>query len=109
MFSDSENKELAWKLIATLVGPEGNIAWNKRIGALPIYKAAERDPFYAEPKFKGWFEELADPNVVPTVDADLPARSSPSSPTRLRSRPASRLLLGQLHAGGAGRRNGPTT
>ena len=62
-----KNKDLAWKLIATLAGPDGNIAWNKKIGALPIYKTAEKDPFYADPKFKGWFDELADKDVVPTV------------------------------------------
>ncbi len=67
MFAASENKDLAWKLIAALEGPEGNIAWNKRTGALPIHKSAENDPFYAQDKFKGWFEELSDPNVVPTV------------------------------------------
>ncbi|MBS1168614.1 MAG: putative sugar transporter, substrate-binding protein [Proteobacteria bacterium] len=67
MFANSEHKDLAWKLIATLDSPEGNIAWNKRIGALPIHKAAESDPFYAGDQFKGWFAELADPNVTPTV------------------------------------------
>jgi len=67
MFSNSANKELSWKLIATLIGPEGDVTWNKKIGALPIYKEAEKDPFYANPKFKGWFEELADNNVTPTV------------------------------------------
>ncbi|MDR3473264.1 MAG: sugar ABC transporter substrate-binding protein [Devosia sp.] len=67
MFSNSKQKDLAWKLIATLDGPEGNIAWNKKIGALPIYKTAINDPFYADPKFKGWFEELGDNDVVPTV------------------------------------------
>ena len=67
MFASSQNKDLAWKLIAALDGPEGNIAWNKRTGALPIYKAAEHDPFYAGDQFKGWFEEMADPDVVPTV------------------------------------------
>jgi len=67
MFSTSGNKDLSWKLIATLEGPEGNIEWNKRIGALPAYTAAEKDPFYAGDQFKGWFEELADPNTVPTV------------------------------------------
>jgi multiple sugar transport system substrate-binding protein len=67
MFSSSKQKDLSWKLIATLSAPEGNIAWNKKIGALPIYKAAEKDPFYADPKFKGWFEELGDKDVVPTV------------------------------------------
>ncbi|WP_413988034.1 ABC transporter substrate-binding protein [Labrys okinawensis] len=67
MFANSENKDLAWKLIATLDGPEGNIIWNKRTGALPVYKSAEKDPFYADPKFKGWFAELGDSNVVPLV------------------------------------------
>ncbi|MGN8117542.1 ABC transporter substrate-binding protein [Labrys sp. 22185] len=67
MFANSENKELAWKLIAALDGPEGNIAWNKKTGALPIYKSAANDPFYADPKFKGWFAELGDSNVSPLV------------------------------------------
>jgi multiple sugar transport system substrate-binding protein len=67
MFSSSQNKDLAWKLIATLEGPEGNIEWNKRTGALPVHKAAENDPFYAGDQFKGWFEELADRDIVPTV------------------------------------------
>src|SRR3954453_20615866 len=67
MFANSGNKELAWKLIAALAGPEGNIAWNKRTGALPIYKSAEQDPFYSGEQFKGWFAELADKDVVPTI------------------------------------------
>jgi multiple sugar transport system substrate-binding protein len=67
MMSASQSKDLSWKLIATLEAPEGNVEWNKKIGALPIHKAAEKDPFYAGDQFKGWFEELADKNVVPTV------------------------------------------
>jgi multiple sugar transport system substrate-binding protein len=67
MMSASENKDLAWKLIATLEGKDGNIAWNKRTGALPALKSAESDPFYASPQFKGWFEELADKDAIPTV------------------------------------------
>ncbi|MDQ0393178.1 ABC transporter substrate-binding protein [Labrys monachus] len=67
MFSNSANKDLAWKLIATLDGPEGNLAWSKKNGTLPIYKSAESDPFYADPKFKGWFAELGDPDVVPLL------------------------------------------
>lgn len=67
MMSASENKDLAWELIAQLEGPEGNIAWNKKIGALPVLKSAEEDEFYAAPAFKGWFDALADENVVPTV------------------------------------------
>lgn len=67
MFASSAHKDLAWKLIATLEGKEGNIAWNKRTGALPVHKSAEHDAFYAGPQFKGWFEELSDKTVVPTV------------------------------------------
>lgn len=67
MMSSSENKELAWKLIATLEGPEGNIEWNKRTGALPALTSAVKDPFYASEQFKGWFAELADPDAVPTT------------------------------------------
>ena len=67
MFANAKDKELSWKLIAALDGPDGNIAWNKRTGALPIYKAAEKDPFYAGEQFKGWFNELGDKDVVPLV------------------------------------------
>ncbi|MFK0209541.1 ABC transporter substrate-binding protein [Agrobacterium sp. NPDC090283] len=67
MMSKSENKDLSWKLIETLEGPEGNIEWNKKTGALPVHKSAEKDPFYASAQFKGWFDELADKNAVPTT------------------------------------------
>jgi multiple sugar transport system substrate-binding protein len=67
MFANSQNKDLAWKLIATLEGKEGNVAWNKRTGALPALKSAANDPFYDSPQFKGWFTELADKDVVPTI------------------------------------------
>lgn len=67
MMETSENKDLAWKLIATLEGPEGNVPWNKMTGALPALKSAENDPFYQSEAFKGWFEELGDPDVVPTI------------------------------------------
>lgn len=66
MFANSEHKDLAWKLIETLEGKEGNVAWNKRTGALPALKSAESDPFYAQEKFSGWFAQMDDPNTVPT-------------------------------------------
>ena len=66
MFADSEHKDEAWKLISHLSAPDANVTWNKRIGALPIYTAAEDDEFYGQPKFAGWFEELDDPDVHPT-------------------------------------------
>ena len=67
MFKSSQHKDLAWELIAALDGPTGNIAWNQRTGALPIYKAAEDDPFYKGDQFKGWFSELSDKDVVPLI------------------------------------------
>ena len=63
----SQNKDLSWKLIETLEGPEGNVEWNKRTGALPVHRSAETDPFYASEQFKGWFAELEDKDAVPTV------------------------------------------
>ncbi|WP_246191109.1 ABC transporter substrate-binding protein [Aureimonas leprariae] len=66
MFANSSNKEASWKLIEALESPEPNVEWNKRTGALPVHKSAEKDPFYAADKFKGWFAELSDPNTVPT-------------------------------------------
>ncbi|WP_296098509.1 sugar ABC transporter substrate-binding protein [uncultured Agrobacterium sp.] len=67
MMASSKDKDLSWKLIETLEGPEGNIEWNKKTGALPVHTSAEKDPFYASEQFKGWFEELADKNAVPTT------------------------------------------
>ncbi|HMQ94804.1 MAG TPA: sugar ABC transporter substrate-binding protein [Amaricoccus sp.] len=67
LMEPSEHKDLAWKLIATLEGPEGNVPWNKMTGALPALKSAENDPFYQSEAFKGWFDELADPDVEPTT------------------------------------------
>ena len=67
MFANSDHKDEAWDLIAHLESKESNLAWNKRIGALPIHDGAESDPFFASPQFEGWFAELSDPDVHPTV------------------------------------------
>ena len=67
MFKSSQHKDLDWELIAALDGPTGNIAWNQRTGALPIYKSAEQDPFYKGDQFRGWFAELSDKDVVPLI------------------------------------------
>jgi multiple sugar transport system substrate-binding protein len=65
MMSSTKDKDLSWKLISTLEGKEGNIAWNKKVGTLPALKSAEKDPFYSSDQFKGWFAELSDPDVHP--------------------------------------------
>ena len=48
-------------------GPRGQRRVEQAHRRAAVYKSAEKDPFYAARQFKGWFEELADPNVVPTV------------------------------------------
>jgi len=95
IFANSKHKDLAWKLIATLDGVPGNLTWNRRIGALPIYTAAAKDPLYADIKFKGWFDELNDPDVVPMVmPADL--RAWALFVSSIVPRTSQSVLLGQL-------------
>ena len=60
MFTASQNKDDAWKLIASLLEPESNLEWTKFVGVIPIHKGAEKDPFFATEQFKGWFAELND-------------------------------------------------
>jgi multiple sugar transport system substrate-binding protein len=67
IFKSSARKDLDWKLIQVLNDPAGNLIWNMRLGALPVYKAAERAPFYSSEQLKGWFQELSDPDEVPTL------------------------------------------
>jgi len=67
IFKSSAHKDLDWKLIQALNDPAGNLIWNRRLGALPVYKSAERAPFYSSDQLKGWFQELSDPDEVPTL------------------------------------------
>ena len=97
MFANSKYKELAWKLIATLDGVPGNLTWNRRIGALPIYVAAAKDPLYADARFKGWFDELNDPDVVPMV-MPMDLRAWALFASSIVPRTGQSLLLGQLTA-----------
>ena len=97
MFANSKHKDLAWKLIATLDGVPGNLVWNRRIGALPIYTAAAKDPLYTDVRFKAWFDELNDPNVVPMVmPVDLRAWALFAS--SIVPRTSQSLLLGRITA-----------
>ena len=65
IFRSSEHKDLDWKLIQAIDDPAGNLVWNRRVGALPIYRAAAKDPVYSTPQMQGWFAELADKDEVP--------------------------------------------
>jgi multiple sugar transport system substrate-binding protein len=95
MFANSKHKDLAWKLIATLDGVPGNLTWNRRIGALPVYIAASKDPLYADARFKGWFEELADPNVVPMI-MPMDLRAWAMFANSIVPRTSQSVLLGEL-------------
>jgi multiple sugar transport system substrate-binding protein len=67
MFSSSEYKAEAWKLIAHLSSRASNLVWSKRVGVIPIHKGAEQDPYFATEQFAGWFVELNDERYVPTI------------------------------------------
>jgi multiple sugar transport system substrate-binding protein len=95
IFKKSEHKELSWSLVTALGGPAGNLVWNKRTGALPVYTEAAKDPFYSDPVYQGWFAELADPDVVPTVmPTDLPGFAYFADSLVVRS--SQQALLGQI-------------
>ncbi|WP_131114614.1 ABC transporter substrate-binding protein [Lichenihabitans psoromatis] len=97
MFSSSEHKDLSWKLIQALDGPVGNLAWNKRTGALPVYTAAAKDPFYSGDQFKGWFAELADKDEVPTImPTNLPGFAFFADSLAVKT--SQQALLGQITA-----------
>jgi len=95
IFKKSEHKDLAWALVTSLGDPAGNLVWNKRTGALPVYTDAARDPFYSDPVYQGWFSELADPDVVPTImPTDLPGFAYFADSLVVRS--SQQALLGQI-------------
>jgi multiple sugar transport system substrate-binding protein len=95
MFAKSTHKDLAWKLIQAIDNPAANLIWNKRTGALPVYKSAEKDPFYASEQFKGWFMELNDKNEVPTLlPTDVPGFGFFAS--QIVTKYGQQALLGQI-------------
>jgi multiple sugar transport system substrate-binding protein len=67
IFKSSAHKDLDWGLLEALDDPAANLIWDQRVGALPVYKAAEKSPLYAGAALKGWFDEMADPDEVPTL------------------------------------------
>ncbi len=73
MFATSKVKDAAWKVMAHLLSAKSNLEWAKFVGVLPIHDGADQDPFFAREQFKGWFEELKDPNryILTTVPSHL--------------------------------------
>jgi multiple sugar transport system substrate-binding protein len=97
IMAKSANKELAWKFLAMIAGPENDPAWTKAVGALPIYTSAEKDPAYADPKYHAWFESLSDKDIVPTITpAYLPEYGLFAGSTAIKL--AQQALLGQITA-----------
>ena len=39
-----------------------NLGWAKTVGVLPIHNGAEQDEHFKTEQFKGWFEELSNPD-----------------------------------------------
>jgi multiple sugar transport system substrate-binding protein len=97
IFQKSQHKELAWALLTALDGPKGNLAWNRRTGALPVYLSAADDPYYQAAAYQGWFEELNDPDVIPSLmPTDLPGFAYFADSLVVRS--SQQALLGQISA-----------
>ena len=97
IMSKSENKELAWKFLAALDNPQTDPEWTKAVGALPIFTSAEKDPTYADPKYRAWFDSLSDKDRVPTITpAYLPEYSLFAGSTAVKL--AQQALLGEISA-----------
>ena len=62
MFADSTVKPEAWKVIAFLSENKQNLGWAKFVGVLPIHNGADQDAHFKSEQFKGWFEELSNPD-----------------------------------------------
>jgi multiple sugar transport system substrate-binding protein len=97
IMAKSENKELAWKFLTMIDSPEHDPAWTKAVGALPIYTSAEKDPGYADPKYRAWFDTLADKDTTPTITpAYLPEYGLFAGSTAVKL--GQQALLGQITA-----------
>jgi multiple sugar transport system substrate-binding protein len=67
MFSASQHKEEAWKLIAHLSNAKSNLDWAKFVGVIPTHKGADQDPHFTGENYAGWFTELNDPKYELTA------------------------------------------
>jgi multiple sugar transport system substrate-binding protein len=95
IFKSSAHKDLDWNLVKALDAPAANLVWDQRVGALPIYRSAEKAPLYASEQLKGWFEELADPDEIPTLmPTNLPGFAFFADSLAVKS--GQQALLGQL-------------
>ncbi len=62
MFADSAAKKESWKVMEHLLANKQNLGWAKVVGVLPIHNGAEQDEHFKTEQFKGWFDELKNPD-----------------------------------------------
>jgi multiple sugar transport system substrate-binding protein len=62
MLSDSAAKKEAWKVMSFLLENKQNLGWAKTVGVLPIHNGAEQDEYFKTEQFKGWFDEMNNPD-----------------------------------------------
>lgn len=97
IMAKSAHKDLAWKFLTLLDSPEVDPEWTKAVGALPVFKSAESDPAYSDPKYRAWFDTLADKDAIPTsTPAYLPEYSLFAGSTAVKL--GQQALLGQITA-----------
>jgi multiple sugar transport system substrate-binding protein len=62
MLADSPAKQESWKVMSFLLDNKQNLGWAKTVGVMPIHNGAEQDEHFKTEQFKGWFEELQNPD-----------------------------------------------
>ena len=62
MLADSPTKQESWKVMSFLLDNKQNLGWAKTVGVMPIHNGAEQDEHFKTEQFRGWFEELQNPD-----------------------------------------------
>jgi multiple sugar transport system substrate-binding protein len=62
MLADSPAKQESWKVMSFLLDNKQNLGWAKTVGVMPIHDGAEQDEHFKTEQFRGWFEELQNPD-----------------------------------------------
>ena len=62
MLADSPAKQESWKVMSFLLDNKQNLGWAKTVGVMPIHNGAEQDEHFKTEQFKGWFDELQNPD-----------------------------------------------
>jgi multiple sugar transport system substrate-binding protein len=62
MLADSPAKQETWKVMSFLLENKQNLGWAKTVGVMPIHDGAEQDEHFKTEQYRGWFEELQNPD-----------------------------------------------